>query len=300
MTGGTRRSFEFRPMTPRRVRNGLKLRSGDVETPGNWVARRWIELLEQLIPPAARVDGLEYARSGQIITLQLSSGGVVGRVQGRMAEPYEVRWRIPAFADQQWRGIFEAMAGEASYAAKLLEREVPQPLEALMTPLGLRLVPDIGEVEVDCSCRTPAACKHAAAVAYLVAERLGDDPLVAFDLRGMPSNRVVDRLGTARTRHGTTDAVAHSEPIPPQEAQATRPLHECLDSFWRPGPELTQLQRMPPPHHASHALLRRLGPSPLPGKFPLVGLLASVYDTVAEYAVKLRDHAERLDERNSS
>ncbi len=158
MTGGTRRSFEFRPMPPRRVRNGLKLRSGDVETPRNWVAGRWIELLEQLIPTAARVEGLEYARSGQILTLQLSSGGVVGRVQGRVAEPYEVRWRIPAFTDKQWRVVFEAMAGEAFYAAKLLAREVPQPLEALMTPLGLRLVPDIGEVEVDCNCRTPAAC----------------------------------------------------------------------------------------------------------------------------------------------
>lgn len=300
MTGGMRRSFEFRPMTPRRVRNGLKLRAGDVETPRTWVAGRWLELLEQVIPTAARVMGLEYARNGQIISMQMSSGGVVGRVQGSMANPYEVRWRIPEFTDQQWRGVFDAMAGEAFYAAKLLAREVPQPLEAMMNPLGLRLVPDIGEVEVECTCRRGVACKHAAAVAYLVAERLGDDPLVAFDLRGMPSNRVVDRLGTARTRHGTTDAVAHSEPIPPQAVQATRPLHECLDSFWRPGPELTQLQRMPPPHHASHALLRRLGPSPLPGKFPLVGLLASVYDTVAEYAVKLRDHAERLDERNSS
>jgi hypothetical protein len=56
---------------------------------------------------------------------------------------------------------------------------------------------------------------------------------------------------------------------------------------------------MPPPQHAPHALLRRLGPSPLPGRFPLVGLLASVYDTVAEEAIRLRDRAERLDEANS-
>jgi len=300
MTGGMSRSFEFRSLTPRRVRNGLKLHDGDVETPRNWVAGRWIELLEQLIPTAARVVGLEYARSGQIITLQLSSGGVVGRVQGRVAEPYEVRWRIPAFTDKQWRVVFEAMAGEAFYAAKLLAREVPQPLEAMMIPFGLRLVPDISEVEVECSCRTPATCKHAAAVGYLVVDRLGDDPMAAFDLRGMPSDRVLDRLGTARTRRGTGDAVAHPEPSPPHPVEPTRPLHDCLDSFWRPGPELTQLQRMPPPHHASHALLRRLGPSPLPGRFPLVGLMASVYDTVAEYAVRLRDHAERLDERNIS
>lgn len=300
MTGGTRRSFEFRPMSPRRVRNGLKLRGGDVVTPRTWIARRWLDLLEKMVPVTARLEGLEYARSGQISTLQLAAGGVVGCVQGRAVEPYDVRWRIPAFADHQWQEVFEAMAGEAFYSAKLLAREVPEALEAMMASLGLRLVPDIREVEIECTCRTGAPCKHAAALAYLVAERLDDDPLAAFDLRGIPSNRVLDRLGTARARSATGDAVAHPEPFPPHSVQPTRPLHECLDSFWRPGPELAQLQKMPPPHHAPHALLRRLGPSPLPGRFPLVGLLASVYDTVAERAVELRDHAERLDERGDS
>jgi hypothetical protein len=35
--------------------------------------------------------------------------------------------------------------------------------------------------------------------------------------------------------------------------------------------------------------LRRLGQSPLQGKFPLVGLLASIYDSIAENGRKLRD-----------
>ena len=105
MTGGTSRSFEFRSPTPRRVRNGLKLQGGDVETPRNWVAGRWIELLEQLIPTATRVVGLEYARSGQIITLQLSSGPILifdyytrgignGRFEGQV-------WR----SEDQWKTV---------------------------------------------------------------------------------------------------------------------------------------------------------------------------------------------------
>ena len=53
---------------------------------------------------------------------------------------------------------------------------------------------------------------------------------------------------------------------------------------------------MPPAVHAPHALLRRLGPSPLRGRFPLVGLLASVYDTVAQRALSLRDRAERIED----
>ena len=40
---------------------------------------------------------------------------------------------------------------------------------------------------------------------------------------------------------------------------------------------------------APHALLRRLGQSPLQGKFPLVGLLASIYDSMAARGRELRD-----------
>ncbi len=37
---------------------------------------------------------------------------------------------------------------------------------------------------------------------------------------------------------------------------------------------------MPAPDHVPHALLRRMGPSPMGGKFPMVGLMASIYDSI--------------------
>ena len=73
-----------------------------------------------------------------------------------------------------------------------------------------------------------------------------------------------------------------SQAVPP-------PLEACIDDFWRSGPRLAELKRTPPAAHASHALLRRLGPSPLGGKFPLVGLLASIYDAVAKSALRMRN-----------
>ncbi len=300
MTGGTRRSFELRPMSPRRVRNGIKLRGGDGLTARTWVAQRWLAVLEQMIAPQQRLVGLEYARSGQTITCELGAGGVSGSVQGRAARPYETRWRIPALDADQWQRIFDAMAAEAFYSAKLLAREVPEALESLLESLRLRLVPVAADVVFECDCRSAAPCKHAAALGYLVAQRLNDDPLAAFELRGMPANRVRESLATARARRTTGAAAAHAEPLPPQPSERATPLTQCLESFWRPGPELAELQRMPPAHHAPHALLRRMGPSPLHGRFPLVGLLASVYDTVAERAIRLRDHAERLDEREDN
>jgi hypothetical protein len=80
--------------------------------------------------------------------------------------------------------------------------------------------------------------------------------------------------------------------IPESQIQPP-PLASCIEEFWRAGPELAELEHRPPPQHAPHALLRRLGPSPLNGRFPLAGLLASVYDTVSEAAKRMREEAER-------
>ena len=68
MTGGARGSFEHRPASPRRVRNGIKLRGGDGLTARTWVAQRWLAVLEEVIGSEQRLSGLDYARSGQTIT----------------------------------------------------------------------------------------------------------------------------------------------------------------------------------------------------------------------------------------
>jgi hypothetical protein len=74
-------------------------------------------------------------------------------------------------------------------------------------------------------------------------------------------------------------------------------LDRCLDSFWRPGRQIDEMPSETEPF-APHALLRRLGQSPLQGKFPLVGLLASIYDSIAIEGRKLRD--ETIGDRNAS
>jgi len=60
-----------------------------------------------------------------------------------------------------------------------------------------------------------------------------------------------------------------------------------LDSFWRSGAELSELDLALERPAVSHPLLRRLGPTPFEGaKFPLVGLLATCYDVFAAGAVR--------------
>jgi uncharacterized Zn finger protein len=189
------------------------------------------------------------------------------------------------------------MAGEAMYAAKLLAQDVPPALEDLFTGVGADLLPArSGALEIKCTCSISAPCKHAAAVAYLLADRLSDDPLVLFDLYGLTAQRVLDRLRQARAMQTTGPAAAHGTLLIPESQIEPPPLETCLDDYWRCGPQLSELEHAPPPQHVAHALLRRLGPSPMKGRFPLVGLLASIYDDVASAAIRIRDRAERVEE----
>lgn len=283
-----------RPDTPKRVRNGLKLRGEGAYSAGSWIAQRWLCSFESVMSPVQLAEGLEYARRGQTITLDLGVGLIEAQIQGRAPGPYRTVIRIPQLDQSQWQRAIDAMAREAIYAAKILAGDVPPAAEALFRASAAELFPADGTVEVECTCKTGGPCKHAAAISYLAAQQLDGTPLLTFTLRGMRASQVVKRLVQTRAVQSHGQAAAHGDAAFAAAVDDAMPLEECLEEFWRYGPELAEIEQLPPPDHAPHALLRRMGPSPLPGRFPLVGLLASVYDTVRDAAIRLRDEAEGI------
>jgi uncharacterized Zn finger protein len=293
-----------RPDQPRRVANGIRLRGSGDWSHGSVAAQRWADLMLAAWNEDARREGLDYARGGQIAELHIGPDGVRASVQGRAPRPYQAELRLGVIPEPVWERLIGRMVAEAMHAARLLSGDVPAELGALFAAEGQVLLPvDPGAVEIRCTCGRATPCKHTAAVAWLLGERLDEEPLLAFTLRGLSGSGVIDRLRQARALHTSGVASAHAEPLIHESHDAV-PLEECLDEFWRAGPELAQLDRQPPPHHAPHALLRRLGPSPLKGRFPLAGILASVYDTVSEAVARMRqgmEETERLrDEETKS
>lgn len=288
-----------RPAMPRRVRGGLRLQSKEGPRADNWIAVRWLKLMEAAVPQDARTEGVAYARSGQTLELHISKGGAIeARVQGRAARPYITRLRLGALTESQWNQLVAAMSSEAMYAAKLLAGEMPTGLDELFRSMAIELLPPRADaLSVECSCAESKPCKHAAAAGFLIADRLSDAPSLLFDLYGMPADHVLDKLRQVRAAQAAGGALAEDVPAWLANIPGVQPppLEASMDDFWRCGPQLAELEHAPPPQHVAHALLRRLGPSPMNGKFPLVGLLASVYDEVAEAAIRIRDRAERLD-----
>lgn len=292
-----KRSYEqSRSDAPRRVRNGIKLRSREAPTATNWVAQRWEQLMLKIFDPEVLAEGFTYARSGQTAALVIEAGRITSRVQGRAPKPYPQELSFAPLTADQWETVIAAMAGGAIYVARLLSGEMPPNLDDLFASHGLQLIPgDPTSITKSCTCAEPKPCKHMAAVFYLLLERFNDTPLLVFTLQGLPAEQLLQRLRQARAIHTHGIAAAHADPQIPESQIEPTPLEACLDEYWRPGPQLAELEKAPPPQHVAHALLRRLGPSPMQGRFPMVGLLASIYDTVTEHAIRIRDHAEHID-----
>jgi transposase-like protein len=78
---------------------------------------------------------------------------------------------------------------------------------------GLDLLPGAGEVLTNCNCPDFAVpCKHSAAVCYLVADALDDDPFALLLLRG---RRKDELLETLRSRRGGAASAAVAPRTPP-------------------------------------------------------------------------------------
>ena len=56
----------------------------------SWWAKRWITALAQLMDAGRLARGRGYARSGQVLDLDIAPGRVAARVQGSRPAPYKV------------------------------------------------------------------------------------------------------------------------------------------------------------------------------------------------------------------
>lgn len=291
----TMRPYRRELTRPRRVRGGVRLKLSDEDLSESWAASRWTRLIEQAAAGGdSIVEGLEYAREGQTRRMSIEPATVEAAVQGRADRAYKTVLSLAPLSDEQWERVAGAMVDQAVYAAKLLSGDLPPSIEDVFAPLGLKLFPsDPEEVRPSCSCREEGPwCKHAVCVAYLVAQRLAEDPFVIFSLRGMPGESLIERLRQRRAVAGTVGLTPVYSPRLPGLAEVSgAALESSVDRFWEVGPELDQIDLPLDPPPVNHPLLRRLGPSPFQeARFPLVGLLATCYELISEHA--LREAAE--------
>jgi uncharacterized Zn finger protein len=227
------RDWDNYPRTQRRPADGIKAQG----TGGKrWWAGRWIAALERIIDGGRLSRGRSYARSGQVLKLDVGPEGVKAPVQGSQVKPYQVSIRFKRLTDAAWEQVIDGMAAEAIFAAKLLSGEMPPQIEEVFRAAGSSLFPAVsGDLQTDCSCPDWAnPCKHVAAVHYLLGERFDNDPWLMFELRGRTKEQIAEGLRARRA--AALPAAAPAAEATPEESPAP-PLAGLLATFWTAPPD---------------------------------------------------------------
>ncbi len=273
----------YRPSQPRRVEGGIKAKSERGAIGETWWSKRWVGVLESFGMGTRLTRGRNYARQGQVLSIDVEPGVVKAKVQGSMPRPYNVTIRLQPLADKDWERVIEAMASQAIFAAKLLAGEMPENIEEAFSAVHVSLFPTRGaELNTDCSCPDWAnPCKHIAAVYYLLAERFDEDPFLIFKLRGRSKEQIIRSLREKRSvtlPAEEASASASETAAAPEESLA---LEDYLSTFWQAGEELTTFTVNTLAPGIDKAILKRLGQAPFSvGTQNLTALLARAYDVV--------------------
>ena len=264
---------------PRLPSHGIKAHTRRGAFGKSWWASRWIAALERLVNTGRLARGRSYARAGQVVSLEVSRGGVKAVVQGSRPEPYTVEMRFRQLADAEWDRVIDAMAAQALYAARLLSGEMPEQIEDVFAAVGTSLFPaEKNDMRTRCTCPDVAnPCKHIAAVHYLLGERFDEDPFLMFLLRGRSQDEIVKAL---RERRAGPDAEVSSESEGVGEPD--------LATFWNAPPQTDEVAL----HFAlpeSHALaVKRLGaPAFARDEAAFTAVMERLYEQVGEFALLL-------------
>lgn len=279
--------YRYEPAEPIEVEGGIKARSQGHKFVKNWWANRWIAALTPLMDSGRLSRGRSYARKGQVMDIEVEPGVVVSRVQGTRPRPYNVKIRLKPLSDRQWEKVFDVLAGQAIFAAQLLNGEMPPDVEEAFEAVSVPLFPDNrGDLVTSCSCPDSAnPCKHIAAVYYLLGERFDEDPFLLFELRGRNQDAVTAALRQRRAAEsGPAEVTYTPTAVVPVDAPS---LDEDLERFWAMGEAAADLplaiSRPTPPF----ALLKRVGLPAFPGLAAggFQRQMERVYDAVTEAAL---------------
>ncbi len=272
---------------PRKPAKGIKAQSKKFGQ--TWWSGRWLAALERLVDPARLSRGRSYARSGQVLNLDIQPGRIESRVQGSAPRPYKVKLEIGPLSEKEWNRVADAMAQQAIFAAKLLAGEMPQNIEEAFSAASVTLFPaSRGDLRTSCSCPDHSnPCKHIAAVYYLLGEQFDGDPFLLFRLRGKTKDEIVSMLRTRRALHAISEEEPSAAAEPSTHEEPIEPLEADPDRFWHGPAEPIDFRVMIAAPPVDAAPIKRLGsPKFWHGRQDFTALLTGAYQAISQAALK--------------
>ena len=272
----------FKPRRPKAVKDGIVARSQRGAFATTWWAQRWIVALERLVDHGRLSRGRNYARKGQVVSIEETHEGIAARVQGTRSSPYRIKIQIAPLSDAQWDQVFDALAEQAIFTAQLLAGEMPREIETAFTAAKVSLFPDRRtDLKTECSCPDPVnPCKHIAATHYILGERFDEDPFLLFRLRGRTQEQVMAALRQRRAGQ------AEPEAEEPEEVEVVPPLEQQMAHFWELNAPLDGFSVSIRPPAIEMPLLKRLGTPAFATDADLLIQLRPAYQAISEEALR--------------
>ncbi|MGB3239705.1 MAG: SWIM zinc finger family protein [Geitlerinemataceae cyanobacterium] len=230
----------------------------DYTSEREWWVQQWLDLLDKYRFKKRLERGRNYARQGNVLSIDFKGDKIVSRVQGTEAEPYQQSLWLDTFTDEDWDCIIQSLSTQALFSAKLMSGEMPSNIEDVFSANGLRLFPfSLSEIHSRCSCPDKAnPCKHIIAVYHLLGDRFAENPFVLFQLRGRAQEETIDALRKIR---GEETETSSSHEI--FKAATTKPDLD-LETFWQYDVQLEPSLVVVTPSPDSHTVLDVLGTIP--------------------------------------
>jgi uncharacterized Zn finger protein len=265
----------YPPSRPRKAAGGIKARSKRGSIGEQWWSRRFIDVLESFGLQSRLTRGRSYARSGQVLSLDIAIGHVTAKVQGSRLKPYAVKLTVDPLTTRQWQRVEEALAARAIFRARLLAGEMPAEIEEVFADCGTPLFPKSArDLAMTCTCPDwEVPCKHLAAVCYVLAEAFDADPFGMLAWRGKGRE---DLLLALRRLTGGQQAAGSGRPV---IDVADAPLSASTDRFWSGTLSPARLRALPPAAATPADLLLRSFEPPFvtAGGMDLATLLRPAY-----------------------
>ncbi|EAW35634.1 SWIM zinc finger family protein [Lyngbya sp. PCC 8106] len=234
----------------------------DIQTDREWWSQQWLDLLDKYRFKKRLERARNYARQGNVLSIDFQDQKVQAQVQGTQSEPYEVSLWLDHFSDEEWGFVIETLSQQAIFSAKLLAGEMPQNIEEVFSANGLRLFPfSLDDVHAHCTCPDKAnPCKHIGAVYYMLGDRFSEDPFVLFKLRGQTQEKIIANLRQLRSQ---TDEEIETNYQLLAETETVNSYPPQVEQFWEYNEQLDPSLVVITPPTSSDNVLNVLGSIPL-------------------------------------
>lgn len=222
-----------------------------------WWVERWLELLDSYRFKKRLERGRNYAREGNVLSIEIDNTEVLASVQGSEVDPYQVTLSLEPFktenreralksmsqhpfTEEDWDCVIATMSEKALFSAQLLAGEMPSEIEQVFTHNGLSLFPySLTDVRSRCTCPDKAnPCKHIAAVYYQLGDRFSEDPFLIFQLRGRSKKQILTSLRSTRSSAAPAKTKSKQKANSAQQKTASKSKSKSetqqeLQNFWR-------------------------------------------------------------------